>query len=378
MPRRIINVMRDLERLAARMVGIGFDGTSIPGEVDALIRRGVRFVIFFSRNVESAEQFAQLAADVKERTAGEPLLTSIDQEGGRVRRLRESFTTVPPMRAVGQADDEKLTYEIGKLLARELRAINIDQDLAPVLDVDTNPNNPVIGPRSLGATPELVARHGVALLRGLQENGVAACGKHFPGHGDTSQDSHHHLPTLNHSLDRLMRVEMPPFEAAIGAGVASIMTAHVIFTPLDAKYPATLSEAVLDGLLRKKLEFDGVVMSDDMQMKAIADNYGFDEAIVRGARAGIDLFWVCHEHALQNRAIDVLIRAVERGELSRSMLECASARIDKLFARFVRPAMRGPLPQWLGGPEHRAIVDEVLRRADADALRPMHDPTEPH
>jgi beta-N-acetylhexosaminidase len=307
--------MADLEQLAARMVGIGFDGVQILPETDALIKRGVRAAIFFSRNVQGAQQFSDLAAEVKLRST-EPLLTCVDQEGGRVMRLREPFTIIPPMRAVGQANDEKLTYELGKVLAVELRAINIDQDLAPVLDVDTTPTNPVIGPRSLGPDPVLVSKLGVALIRGLQDHGVAACGKHFPGHGDTTQDRHHFLPTLPHAMDRMERVELPPFQAAIAAGVASIMTAHVLFTQMDDQYPATLSETVLNGLLRKKLGYTGVVMSDDMQMKAIADHYGFDEAVVRGAAAGVDLFWVCHSAELQNRAIDCLIRAVERGDLS--------------------------------------------------------------
>src|SRR4051812_27577922 len=210
--------MMEIERLAARMVGIGFDGMTIPAETKALVARGVRAVIFFARNVESAQQFADLTAEVK-ALSGEPILTCVDQEGGRVMRLREPFTIIPPMRAVGQANDEHLTYQLGKILAVELRAINIDQDLAPVLDVDTTPTNPVIGPRSLGPDPNLVSKLGVALIKGLQDHGVAACGKHFPGHGDTTQDSHHFLPTLPHDMQRMQRVELPPFQAAIAANV---------------------------------------------------------------------------------------------------------------------------------------------------------------
>jgi beta-N-acetylhexosaminidase len=368
--------MVDLERLAARMIGMGFSGTSVTPETDALIKRGVRSVIFFSRNVESAQQFSDLAADVKSRTR-DPLLTCVDQEGGRVMRLREPFTIIPPMRAVGQADDETIAYALGKILAVELRAINIDQDLAPVLDVDTNPDNPVIGPRSLGRSPQLVARLGVALIKGLQDHGVAACGKHFPGHGDTSQDSHHHLPTLSHDMDRMNQVELPPFKAAIAAKVASIMTSHVIFTPLDEKYPATLSKAVLDGILRKQLGYDGVVMSDDMQMKAIADNYGFDDAMVRGAQAGVDLFWVCHSAELQNRAIDCLIKAVQRGDLSQSRLVEANNRLDALFSQYVRPPRLGAIPATVGSAEHKSVVEQLLKRVDPEALVPLHDPTEP-
>src|SRR5688500_17256099 len=192
--------MNDLKQLAARMVGIGFGGDSLTADARALIGRGVRNVIFFSRNVTSPLQFASLVADVKS-AAADPLMTSIDQEGGRVMRLREPFTPVPSMRDVGKAGDEKLAYEIGRVLGREIRAVNVDVDLAPVLDVDTNPGNPVISSRSFGPSPELVTKMGVAVLRGLQDEGVGATGKHFPGHGDTSKDSHHELPELpNHDL----------------------------------------------------------------------------------------------------------------------------------------------------------------------------------
>jgi beta-N-acetylhexosaminidase len=294
-----------------------------------------------------------------------------------VQRLREPFTIIPPMRAVGQAGDAGLAYELGRVLARELRAVNVDMDLAPVLDVDTNPANPVIGARSFGRTPQLVSEMGVALLRGLQDAGVAACAKHFPGHGDTSQDSHHDLPRLEHAMDRLESVELIPFRAAIGAGVAAIMSAHVIFTPIDAARPATLSRPVLDGLLRKQLGFAGPIVSDAMEMKAIADHFGFADAIVRGADAGIDLFMVCHSAAQQNEAIDALVHAVERGDLSRERLDDAGRRLDALFARYVKPPRRGPLPERIGSAEHRAVAHRVTQRVDAAALAVGHDPTEP-
>jgi beta-N-acetylhexosaminidase len=366
----------ELERAAARMVCIGFDGTTIPADVDALLRRGAGGVVFFSRNVASPEQFADLAADLKDR-AGRPLLTSIDQEGGRVQRLREPFTIIPPMRAVGQAGDPKLAYELGRVLARELRAVNVDMNLAPVLDVDTNPANPVIGARSFGRTPGLVSEMGVALLRGLQDAGVAACAKHFPGHGDTSQDSHHDLPRLDHATDRLESVELVPFRAAIGAGIGAIMSAHVVFGPIDPTHPATMSRAVLDGLLRRRLGFEGLIVSDAMEMKAIADHFGFADAVVRGAAAGIDLFMVCHSAAQQNEAIDVLVKAVERGEVPRERIDDAGRRLDAVFARYVRAPRRGPLPAYVGSPEHRAVADRVTERVDAATLAVSHDPTEP-
>ena len=369
--------MTNLERAAAKMVCAGFHGTTVPGELTDLIARGIGGIVFFSRNVESPQQFADLAADLKDLARERPLLTSIDQEGGRVMRLREPFTIIPPMRAVGAAGDEKLAREIGRVLARELRAVNVDMNLAPVLDVDTNPDNPVIGARSFGRDADLVARMGCALLRGLQDEGVGACGKHFPGHGDTSQDSHVDLPALNHPLERLLTVELRPFKAAIAAGVSAIMSAHVIFRPIDDKFPATLSEPVLNGLLRKRLMYDGVIISDAMDMKAIADHFGFDDAIVLGARAGIDLFMLCHSHEQQYRAIEVLTQAMENGELSKERVAEAGERLDRLFAKFVKPATRGKLPDFIGSAEHRAVARRVIELSDPASHAVAHDPTEP-
>lgn len=365
--------MSELSRSVARMFCVGFPGTTPPAHLSALFARGVASTILFKRNVESAAQFAALTRALKAMAEG-PLLTSIDQEGGRVRRLRDGFTEVPSMRAIGETNDPALARAAGRVLARELRAVNVDLDFAPVLDVDTNPKNPVIADRSFGPTPELVSRMGVALLQGLQDAGVAACGKHFPGHGDTSQDSHVDLPRLPHALARLEAVELPPFQAAIEAGVASIMTAHVIFEPLDARFPATMSRPPLDGILRDRFHFDGVVISDDLEMKAIADHYGIDEAVVRGTNAGVDLFLVCHTDALQHRAIDALIAAVERGDVPRARIDEANRRLDVLFARYVRPAT-AELPEGvLGCAEHLAVVEAIAARSGSRAAG--RDPTE--
>lgn len=369
--------MKQLERAAAKLVCAGFHGTTVPKELEDLITRGIGGIVFFSRNVESPQQFADLAADLKDLAQDRPLLTSIDQEGGRVLRLREPFTIIPPMRAVGAAGDEQLARELGRVVARELRAVNIDMNLAPVLDVDTNPDNPVIGARSFGRDADLVAQMGCALLRGIQDEGVAACGKHFPGHGDTSQDSHVDLPALNHPLERLLTVELRPFKAAIAAGVSAIMSAHVTFRPIDEKFPATLSEPVLDGLLRKRLMYDGVIISDAMDMKAITDHFGFDDAIIRGTRAGIDLFMLCHSHEQQYRAIEVIVKAVEGGELPERRVFEAGERLDRLFAKYVKPPTRGALPAFIGSPEHQAVAQRVIELSDPASHAVAHDPTEP-
>jgi beta-N-acetylhexosaminidase len=352
-----------LARRVARLFCIGFDGVSVGPDVQQLIDRRVGSVIFFKRNVGTAQQLADLSRALKERAKG-PLLINIDQEGGRVLRVVDGATPIPSMRLVGQVDDVNLTREVGRILAREMRACHIDQVNAPVLDVDTNAGNPVIGTRSFGRTPELVARHGVALIDGIQSEGVAACGKHFPGHGDTATDSHWTLPKLPHSMERLNEVELPPFQAAVSAGVAAIMTAHVMYEPLDPTYPATMSAKILKTIVRDRMGFNGVVISDDLEMKAITDHFGIDRAVVSGALATVDLFPVAHSAELQNRAIDALLHAVERGDVPEHLIDAANSRLDALCAKYVRPATPGPVSTVLGSPAHRRITDELLRRAE--------------
>ncbi len=267
-----------LDRDIAGLFCIGFHGTAPSLEVLDLIRRGVHGVILLGRNVAEAEQVAQLVGDLKRAAGDRRLLVSIDQEGGRVARLRAAhgFTELPPMQALGKTGDADLARQVGALLGRELRAVGIDLDYAPCVDVNTNPANPVIGDRALSGNPAQVAWLGAALAQGLQSQGVAACAKHFPGHGDTSQDSHVDLPRLPHSLERLRRVELPPFAALARAGVASVMTAHVVFEALDPDRPATLSAPVLR-LLREELGFDGCCISDDLEMKAVAEHFPLEE-----------------------------------------------------------------------------------------------------
>ncbi|HWP40277.1 MAG TPA: beta-N-acetylhexosaminidase [Tepidisphaeraceae bacterium] len=357
------------------MICIGFDGKTIAPHVVSLLDRGVGAVVLFRRNVESPRQFAALCAELKRRAA-HPLPIAIDQEGGRVMRLRGGgFTPVPSMRELGRSGDPELARQVGRLLARESRAVNVDWVLAPVLDVDTNPNNPVIADRSLGNHPQLVADLGCALIAGIQGAAVAACGKHFPGHGDTWQDSHLTLPVLDHDLHRLEQIELPPFQAAVRAGVASIMSAHVLLRKLDPHYPATMSRTILHGLLRDRLRFDGLLISDDMEMKAIASHYGIEQAIVLGTLAGIDLFAICHSADLQNQAIDILIRAVESGRVPMERIVQANRRLDALCRQYVAEPNDRPDLSVIGCEQHLAIAERVRRLSAAAPA--STDPTEP-
>jgi beta-N-acetylhexosaminidase len=230
----------------------------------------------------------------------------------------------------------------------------------------------VIGARALGSDPELVARLGTALAAGLERAGVAACGKHFPGHGDTELDSHLALPKLDHSLERLERIELLPFRAAAQAGIASIMSAHVVFTPLDATYPATLSAPVLRGLLRERLGYQGLVVSDDLEMKAIVEHFGIEEAMVRGLLAGVDVFLVCHSPERMHAAIDAVIRAVELGTLPLEVVEAASARQRAFVKRWAAPPRDGIEPGILRSEAHLQLVQELERFAEKKLER---DPT---
>ncbi len=364
----------DLETQAARLFTVGFYGKAVTDDLAGLVARGVGGVIFFARNVGLPEEVAETTNAIK-RLAARPLFLALDQEGGQVSRLKQGFTEVPPMRAVGATGNVALAREVGGLIGREVRAVGFDMNYAPVLDVDTNPANPIIAARSFGRTPEIVSEFGVALLAGLEGAGVAACGKHFPGHGDTSQDSHLELPRLPHSLERLEQVELRPFAAAVKAGIPSIMTAHVIFEPLDT-YPATMSRAVLHGLLREKIGYDGMIVTDDIEMRAIADNYGVEETVVRGINAGVDHFLCCHTAETAHRAIESIIHAVENGKISRETLATAQRRIQTFTRRYARPAQDKVDLSCLASDSHLAIVERVLKGADPAMTVVGHDPTE--
>jgi beta-N-acetylhexosaminidase len=364
----------DLRSSAARLLIVGFHGRSLEPDLERLIERGVGGVIFFSRNIGAPAEVTELSAAIKRRAA-RPLLTSVDQEGGNVVRLREGFTPIPAMRAVGRADDAELSFELGRMIGQELAAVGFDLNFAPVLDVDTNPDNPVIGPRSFGRAQETVAWHALALMAGLGSAGVAACGKHFPGHGDTLQDSHHDLPRLEHSLERLESVELVPFRAAVKAGIPALMTAHVMFRELDPELPATMSALIVRAILRNKLGYEGLVVSDDLEMKAIVDHYSFEDVLVRGLNAGVDAFLCCHSPEKMNDAIDIIATAVARGHVPVYRFEQAVERMSTFASRWAAPPIERFDPSSLGTPEHRAVIERLVRRAGASASVPPPDPT---
>jgi len=342
-------------------------GTTITPELRSIAREfSLGGVILFGRNIEAPEQVAELSHDVQSMSTELPLWVSVDQEGGRVARLRAPFTEWPPMAVLGRSGDRELARRFGAALGAELRAVGISLDYAPVLDIHTNPRNPVIGDRALAEDAESVARLGVAVIEGLQGVGVAACGKHFPGHGDTAVDSHLELPLVEHPPDRIRRVECVPFIEAIRAGVAFIMTAHVLVPSFDEERPATLSPRLVGALLRRELGFGGVILSDDLEMKAIAATYAVPEAAVAAVAAGCDGLLVCSgDIETQAATLEALVHAVEDGRLAYSRLEDALARLRRAKERFLATPVaaggRDALRRVVGCDEHRRIVDEMSR-----------------
>ncbi len=361
---------RALRRRIGQLLVAGFDGHGVPVELRTLAREfGLGGVILFARNVHDPEQLAELAFEASRLVPDTPLWVGVDQEGGRVARLKAPFTKWPPMATLGRSGDEQLARRFAAALAEELQAVGINLDYAPVLDVNTNPKNPIIGDRALGDRAEDVARLGRAIIEVLQSAGVAACGKHFPGHGDTTLDSHVDLPIVDHPPERFREVEWRPFRAAIEARVAMIMTAHLLVPSLDENRPATLSEAVVTGRLRRELGFDGVIVSDDLEMKAIADRYAVPDAAVQAVAAGCDGVLVCgHDHDLQAAALEAVVHAVEEERLPYARVDDAlrrqQAAKDRFLAAVARvghPAGGRRLRESIGAEAHQAVAEEMAR-----------------
>jgi beta-N-acetylhexosaminidase len=321
-----------LDRLAAACLLPGFAGLEPPAELLRWIGRGLGGVVLFGRNIQDAEQVAALTARL--RAERPDLVIATDEEGGDVTRLEAATgSSYPGNLALGVVDDPELTRRVAASIAADLAAAGVNLNFAPVADVNTNPDNPVIGVRSFGAEPELVARHVAAFVEGMQGAGVAACAKHFPGHGDTSADSHLELPVAGGDLS----AHLLPFRAAVRAGVEAVMTAHVVVPELDAD-PATLSRAAVR-LLREELGFGGLVVSDALEMRAVAGTVGAEEAAVRALAAGVDA--LCLGHDLELGPVHAaVVAAVESGRLSPERLADAATRIGR--SRSSRASDRDP------------------------------------
>ncbi|MEU5998530.1 glycoside hydrolase family 3 protein [Streptomyces sp. NPDC047197] len=321
-----------LTRDALTVLQPGFVGTSAPDWLLRRIGEGLASVGLFGRNIASPEQLAALTAQL--RAERDDVLVAIDEEGGDVTRLEvRSGSSFPGNHALGAVDDTALTRDVAAELGRRLAACGVNLNWAPSADVNSNPDNPVIGVRSFGADPLLVARHTAAYVEGLQSAGVAACTKHFPGHGDTAVDSHHDVPRIGVDPEVLRARDLAPFRAAIAAGTRAVMSAHILVPSLDVEYPATLSRRILTGILREELGFDGLIVTDGMEMQAISATYGIERGSVLAIAAGADA--ICVGGGLADdetvlRLRDALVGAVRTGELSEERLADAATRVRAL------------------------------------------------
>ena len=320
----------EIERLASACLLPGFAGVTAPEWLRRELDAGLGGVLLFARNVVTPDQLAALTASLRR---GRPeLLVAIDEEGGDVTRLEAaSGSSYPGNLALGAVDDPSLTERVARSLAAELTGVGVNLDLAPVADVNTNPQNPVIGVRSFGSEPPLVARHVAAFVTGLQRGGVAACVKHFPGHGDTELDSHRELPTVHVSREELLSGTFEPFRAAIAAGVQAVMTAHIVVPAVDA-VPATISREHLVGLLREELGFEGLAITDALEMRAIAAGVGMEEGAVLALAAGADALCLGHDIDAGHveRVRGAILAAVQTGRLEPERLADAAKRVERL------------------------------------------------
>ncbi|MDQ0256647.1 beta-N-acetylhexosaminidase [Evansella vedderi] len=363
-----------LRKEIGQMMVFGFKGdhpANISKEMEELIvNHHVGGIILFGRNIGTPEEILTLTTKLqklaKESGHEKPLLICIDQENGVVRRLGEGTTVFPGAMLLGATRNPENAYVTGVATGKELKALGINWNLAPIVDVNNNPENPVIGVRSFGENPDMVAQFGKASMKGMQEAGIITALKHFPGHGDTNVDSHLALPTIKHSMERLEEVELVPFRACIEEGADVVMTSHVYFPAIEERegVPATLSHGVITGLLREKLGYDGVITTDCMEMNAIADTVGTANGAVEAVKAGVDLVMISHMPNLQHDAIEAIVQAVEGGGLDEQRVHESAQRINKLKDRYLSwddlDLDQISVPELVGCEEHRKEALDII------------------
>jgi len=343
---------------------LGFQGTSLPAELRVLLAGGLGSVAIYPRNFTSAEGLLALTEDIR-RVAGGPVLIGIDQEGGTKFSLPEPFTQWASPEEFGRLNDEALVQRQAAAMARELRAVGINLNFAPMLDLHLNPDSPVTKGRSFGSDPHRVSRLGAAFIRGMGAGGVLPCAKHFPGHGDASVDPHEDLPVFQGTERRLDSIDLVPFDGAIREGVSFVMTAHILLPQIEPDLPASLSRKLLTQVLRERMEFDGVILADDLGMGAIAKRYGVGEAAVEALRAGCDIVMLCHDWRLAAQAIEEVAEARKAGGFPEGEWEASQERIERthrVAGSFDEDYGRPGIGK-IGCAEHRRLAAEIRERA---------------
>ncbi len=356
-----------LRRKIGQMIMMGFLAKEATPELKQFLSDyQIGNIILFTRNVESKTQLHKLCSDLQEeitRNTGYPAFISVDQEGGMVARLPPDAVSIPAAMAIAATGNPHNAYEAGKITGEELSALGINMNLAPDMDINSNPDNPVIGVRSFGDTKETVTEFGLELINGLRDGGVLPVVKHFPGHGDTAVDSHLGLPVVEKTLSQLKENELVPFQAAIQNGVPGIMSSHILFPNIEAeKLPGTMSHTILTDVLRRQLGFDGLILTDCLEMDAVKKYYGTAQGALAAALAGADLLCVSHTADLVREVVELLEQAVESGELPEQIIDESVERILRYKARYLAGAVPAPL-SCVGCDDHRAAAREISEQS---------------
>ena len=340
---------------------LGFEGTRLTENVRALLKQRLAGVALFRRNWESVEGLLAMTEEIR-AAAPAPVLIGLDQEGGTPFSLPEPFTQWPAPAELGRLGDVPVIEDIAAAMGRELRAVGVNLNFAPMLDLHVHPQSPVTRGRSFGSDPQRVAEMGAAVVRGMAREGILSCAKHFPGHGDALADPHVDLPAYSGDLARLRGAELVPFAAAVRAGVPMVMTAHILLPRVDPQWPASLSSQLLCGTLRKEMKFDGVILADDIGMGAIRKKYGLGEAAIRAFAAGTDLVALCHNPAAIAPVLACVEDAATKGEFNAEDTRASLERIPRLRNACAPLEKDRPALGVIGCAEHRALAEELQRK----------------
>lgn len=327
----------NLDEKIGQLLIVGFDGYELNEDIEKLIKENcVGGIILFGNNIENSRQLMNLTNALKTNNLNNkiPLFISVDEEGGRVSRMPGEFKKLPSNKIIGEINNSNLSYNIGKIISKQLTSLGFNMNFAPVLDINSNPQNSVIGDRSFGDTPDIVTKLGIKTMEGLKDGNIIPVVKHFPGHGDTSVDSHVGLPLVNHNMKRLNEFELVPFKEAIKNDADVIMISHILLPKIDSIYPATMSKTIITDVLRNDLNFNGVVITDDMTMGAITKNYDIPNAAVKSINAGTDIILVCHDYDNEMAVITALKEAVKNKVITEDRLNESVYRILKLKEKY--------------------------------------------